>query len=173
MSSPYGLLQLTSASDHFISLEHSSIFQWVSRLGFVTAATSLNGSQPNFARCLAVSWPGTLYIHLQRLLPQGFVSDIAIFVLKRDVKLQLTNSCPRAAIMLGIRPHSSSVLLLHGRLSWLPIYSWAHINISHCIVSYIPRRSKTETRMWANAQRDGHPAEDRWRPLFNAAKFGW
>jgi len=26
--------------------------------------------------------------------------------------------------------------------------------------------------MWANAQRDGHPAEYRWRPLFNAAKFG-
>jgi len=27
--------------------------------------------------------------------------------------------------------------------------------------------------MWANAQRDGCPAEHRWRPLFNAAKFGW
>jgi len=29
------------------------------------------------------------------------------------------------------------------------------------------------TGMWANAQRDGHPAEHRWRPLFNAARFGW
>jgi len=29
------------------------------------------------------------------------------------------------------------------------------------------------TRMWANVQRDGRPAEYRWRPLFNAAKFGW
>ena len=27
--------------------------------------------------------------------------------------------------------------------------------------------------MWANAQRDRRPAEYRWRPLFNAAKFGW
>jgi len=27
--------------------------------------------------------------------------------------------------------------------------------------------------MWANAQRDGRPTEHRWRPLFNAAKFGW
>jgi len=27
--------------------------------------------------------------------------------------------------------------------------------------------------MWANVQRDGRPAEYRWRPLFNAAKFGW
>jgi len=28
------------------------------------------------------------------------------------------------------------------------------------------------TRMWANAQRDGRPAEYRWCPLFIAAKFG-
>jgi len=28
-----------------------------------------------------------------------------------------------------------------------------------------------KTRMWANAQPDGRPAEHRWRPLFNAAKF--
>jgi len=26
-----------------------------------------------------------------------------------------------------------------------------------------------KTRMWANAQRDGRPAEYRWHPLFNAA----
>jgi len=30
----------------------------------------------------------------------------------------------------------------------------------------------SELEMWANAQRDGRPAEYRWRPLFNAAKFG-
>jgi len=29
-----------------------------------------------------------------------------------------------------------------------------------------------DPEMWANAQRDGRPAEYRWRPLFNAAKFG-
>jgi len=29
-----------------------------------------------------------------------------------------------------------------------------------------------KTRMWTNAQRDGRPAEHRWRPLFNATKFG-
>jgi len=33
--------------------------------------------------------------------------------------------------------------------------------------------NKFATRMWANVQRDGRPAEHRWRPLFNAAKFGW
>jgi len=31
---------------------------------------------------------------------------------------------------------------------------------------------KNKTRMWANAQPDGRPAEHRWRPLFNAPKFG-
>ena len=29
-----------------------------------------------------------------------------------------------------------------------------------------------QTRMWANAQPDGRPAERSWRPLFNASKFG-
>jgi len=29
------------------------------------------------------------------------------------------------------------------------------------------------TRMWVSAQRDGCPVKYRWRPLFNAAKFGW
>jgi len=33
------------------------------------------------------------------------------------------------------------------------------------------RKKEDRTRMWANDQRDGRPAEYRWRPLFNAAKF--
>jgi len=32
---------------------------------------------------------------------------------------------------------------------------------------------ETQCRMWANAKRDGHPAQYRWCPLFNATKFGW
>ena len=38
-----------------VTARHSSKFQQVLCLGFVTAATSLNGSQPNFAQCLAIS----------------------------------------------------------------------------------------------------------------------
>jgi len=49
-------------------LGHPSKFQRVSRLAFVTAATSLTGGQPNFARCLAVSWAATLCIHFRGLL---------------------------------------------------------------------------------------------------------
>jgi len=32
--------------------------------------------------------------------------------------------------------------------------------------------NESELEMWASAQRGGRPAECRWRPLFNAAKFG-
>ena len=39
--------------------------------------------------------------------------------------------------------------------------------------TYRQSEKKLLTRIWANAQRDGRPAEHRWRPLFNAAKFGW
>jgi len=34
------------------------------------------------------------------------------------------------------------------------------------------RQKQQKLEMWANAQRDSHPAEYRWHPLFNAAKFG-
>ena len=37
------------------------------------------------------------------------------------------------------------------------------------VVSTFVKRTISKTRMWANAQRDGRPAEYRWRPLFNAA----
>jgi len=33
------------------------------------------------------------------------------------------------------------------------------------------KENKNKTRMWVNAQLDGRPAEHKWRPLFNAAKF--
>ena len=42
------------------------------------------------------------------------------------------------------------------------------------VMPYLKIGSITQlTRMWANAQRDGRPAEYRWRPLFNAAKLVW
>jgi len=64
MSLQHGELRPTSGWDRFASLGHHSKFQRVSRLGFVTAATSLTEGQPNFARCLAVSWAATLYIYI-------------------------------------------------------------------------------------------------------------
>ena len=46
------------------------------------------------------------------------------------------------------------------------------INVHQC--TRAPNlKKKHKLEMWANAQRDGRPAEHRWRPLFNSAKFGW
>jgi len=59
-----GELRSTSGWDRLVGLGHFSKFQWVSCLGFVTALTSLNGSQINFVWRLAVSLTGTLYVHL-------------------------------------------------------------------------------------------------------------
>ena len=36
---------------------------------------------------------------------------------------------------------------------------------------YLPSTKHNILEMWANAQRDGRPAEYRWRPLFNAAAW--
>jgi len=40
------------------------------------------------------------------------------------------------------------------------------------VTAAIRRGKKDELEMWANAERDGRPVAYRWRPLFNAAKFG-
>jgi len=63
MSSQYGELWPINGWARFTSLGHPSKFQRVSRVGFVTAPTSLNEDQQNFAQCLAVSWAGTVYVH--------------------------------------------------------------------------------------------------------------
>jgi len=41
-----------------------------------------------------------------------------------------------------------------------------------CLKFIVYSLKKQKLEMWTNAQRDGRPAEYRWRPLFNAAKFG-
>jgi len=102
---------------------------FVSRVGFVTAATSLNGSQPNFALCLAISLAGKLYIHFQQLLPHNRILPGTKFTLCPSLALSYIGSITaghsssgrqpncgveqrappvfdRAAITLGIGPHS-------------------------------------------------------------------
>jgi len=72
----------TNGRDRLAGLGHPSKFQQGSRLGFVTAATSLNGSPPNFARCLAVCWAGILYVHFRGLLPPNGILPGAKFTLR-------------------------------------------------------------------------------------------
>jgi len=69
-------------------------FNGVSRLGFVTAVTSFTGCQPNFARCLAVSWAATLYIHFRWLLLPDKISPRAKFTASKScVLLYLQHYC--------------------------------------------------------------------------------
>jgi len=79
MSLQYGEPQPSNGWDQFRSLGHPSKFQRVSRLGFVTALTSLNGGQPNLARCSAVSCTGILYVHFG-----GGVSCIGIITARHS-----------------------------------------------------------------------------------------
>ena len=103
MSPQYGKLPPTNGWGRFGSLGHPRKFQRVSRLDFVTgitAPTSRNGSQPNFARCLAVSWAGTLCIHFWGLLsPQGILPG-AKFTLRPNLAFSY--------IGIVITRHSSS-----------------------------------------------------------------
>jgi len=64
----------------FTSFGQPSKFQRVSRIGFVTVPTSLNKRQPNFARYLAVSWAGTLYIYTfsRAVAPKGILPGAKI-----------------------------------------------------------------------------------------------
>jgi len=98
MSPQYGKLRPTNGLDWFGSLGHPSRFQWVLHLGFVTAARLLNGSQPNFARCLAVSWAGALYIHFRGLLPRN-----GIFATCKIHCIQVLRSPILAALLRGTR----------------------------------------------------------------------
>jgi len=82
MPPQYSELRPTSGWDLLVSLGHPSKFQRVSRLGFVTAAASFTGGQPKFARCLAVSWAATLYIHFQGLLATDGILPRAKFTLR-------------------------------------------------------------------------------------------
>ena len=109
MFSQYAELRPTNGWDWLRSLGHSSKFQRVSRLGFVTAPTSLNGGQPNFLWCLAVSWAGTLYIHYWgRLPPNGILSGA------KFTCVQVLRSHILAASLHGTRTVSVSQILRRG-----------------------------------------------------------
>jgi len=94
------------------SLGHPSKFQRVSRLGSVTVATSLNGSQPSFGRCLAVSWAGTLYtiyIHFRGLLPRYGILFGAKFTLRSSLALSYFGSVTARRSISGRQPNFAAL----------------------------------------------------------------
>ena len=56
-------------------------------------------------------------------------------------------------------------------VDYRPEKSWLNFgrDPEHILNTYRTKYNDSDTRMWANAQRGGRPAEHRWRPLFNAA----
>jgi len=67
--------------------------------------------------------------------------------------------------------HAAKLLFIC--IMWFIRTFYETVNVIWCIWQLCIFGVSTLTRMWANAQPDGRPAEHRWRPLFNAAKFGW
>jgi len=84
-------------------------------LGFLTAPTSLNIGQPNFVRCLAVSWASILYIHFLGLLSPNGILPGAKFSLQPSLAFSYIGSSPILATLLhGTRALGVSQTLRHG-----------------------------------------------------------
>jgi len=116
MSSQYGELRRTSGWDQFRSLRHPSKFQRVSCLGFVTAETSFTGGQPNFARCLAVSWAGTVYnTYIFGGSFPGWISPHAKFTLRPSLAFSYIGSITARHSRSGV-----SQTLRHGTRNGIP-----------------------------------------------------
>ena len=86
----------------------------------------------------------------QETLPSSCVIAADVYVFQQD--RAPSEHCVRQTIEIFQRETPQFI----PRDSWLP----------YGVIKY------NNTRMRANAQPDGRPAEHRWRPLFNAAKFG-
>jgi len=102
ISSQHGELRPTSGWDRFVSLGHLSKFQRVSRFGFVSAATLLNGSQPNFAQCLAVSWASILYILFRGSCPVTEFCQVQHALCIQDLRSPVLAALLHGSLVVGV-----------------------------------------------------------------------
>jgi len=111
----------------------SQQIQRVSRLGFVTAATSLAGGQPNFARYLAVSWAATVYIYIFG----SFCPLTQFYHVQNSLYVQVLRSPVSAALLHGIPAAGASETLRCGTRYGITelseraqlIFGWAAITL--------------------------------------------
>ena len=126
------------------SLGHPSKFLQVSCVGFVTALTSLSGGQPNFARCLTVSWAGTLYIHFRGLFPPERILPGAKFTVRPSLAFAYMGSITAQHSSSGHQPNFAVWYKEWNYGTFAegttpPIYSagrpsrWASVHIGHYI----------------------------------------
>jgi len=110
MSPQYGKHRPSSGSDWSGSLGHPSKFQRFLCLGSITATTSLNGSQPNFARCLAISWAGTVHIHFRGFLPcYGILPGAELTLHPPSLKLSYFGSVTARHFSSGREPNFAAL----------------------------------------------------------------
>jgi len=119
--------------DQLVSLGHHSKLQWVSRLGFITAPTSLSGGQPDFARCLAVSCIGTLCIHFGGSGPLTEFCQV-----QNSLCVQVLRSPTLAASLNGTRAVCMSKTLWHGTRNGITELSLL-VTFNRGRATYIPR----------------------------------
>jgi len=117
MSSQHGKRWPTNGGDRLVSFKHPSKFQRLSRLGFVTAPMSCNGDQPNFARCLAVSWAGTIF---WGLLPPNGILPGAKFTLRPSLAFSYSpfNSELKRSTWLQLSAKPTAIILARTSECW-------------------------------------------------------
>jgi len=103
--SEYGRLRPTTGWDPFGSFGHPSTFQWASRFGFITAATSLSGRQQNFAGYLAIFWAGTLCMHFWGSCPLTEFLPAATFTLHPSLAFSYIGSITARHSSSGRQPN--------------------------------------------------------------------
>ena len=132
MHPQYGDIRPTNGWDRFGCLGHPSKFKRVSSLGFLTAVTSLTGVQPNFARCLAVSWPGILDIFFGGSCPVTefcpVQNSLYVQVLRSPILAALLHATPAAGVSQTLRRGTRNGIteLLQ---TVPPIFGWAAITL--------------------------------------------
>jgi len=112
-----------------------SKFQWVLRLGLVTALTLPNRCQPNFARCLAVSCAGILCINFGGLLPRNGILPAVKFTLRPSLAFSDIGSVTAQHSSTRRQPNFVVLSRGHHLYSAGQPSSWesAHILVNVCL----------------------------------------
>jgi len=147
------------------SLGHPSKFQRVSRL----ASLLQRRRSPASNQTLHDVWPSPALPDYRYIYIFGVSCSLTEFCpVQNSLYVQVLRSCIMAALLHGTPAAGVNQTLQRGTRNGILLC----ICVCFCLLLHYNANKGLYTRMWANAQPDGRPAEHRWRPLFNAPKFG-
>ena len=138
MNPQYGELQPTNGSDRFTSFGHPNKFQRVSRLGFVTSATSLKEAN----QTLHDLWPSLGLVHYTYIFG-GSCPLMEFCPVQNWLYVQVLHCSILAALLHSTPAAGVSQTLLRGTRNGItepsqrasPIFGWAAITLGigpHC-----------------------------------------